>query len=335
MHKATDSPQSTGNRPLLPNDASLAAGLGSILSRDNTGTASFTILKREKNPHSSTYPSEIVTCEVGGTEKLKVFCKYSRPPTSRCDHRHGITYESYVYERVLCEFEGSVPIYNGTFEDQASGTRCLAIEFLEDSLGVSRVPVSEGLVEAAKWLGRFHARFESQAEPMHSAHIRAYDEDYFQSWTTSSSVFSRPWQRRFPELQSIFANLGQLFGSLSSSGQTSIHGEFYPKNVLVRDGKILPIDWESTGFGAGEIDLAALTEGWPYEANVDCEKAYVTARWPTGAPIEFESRLSGARVYWHLTWLGDMRIWDRQNKTKWRFAELFCLAEKLGLTSRA
>lgn len=334
MCNTADSRQANDVQPVLPDDLSLAKGLASLFKRDESDDQSVLIRKREPNPHSSTYPSEIVTCQLGDIETLTVFCKYSRPPSKRRDHRHGITYEGLVYETLLQQFEGSVPAYYGTFDDKTSGTRCLAIEHLDGCLGISLLPVSEGLIEAASWLGRFHRHFESKAELRQTSHLNRYDANYFQSWTTSSSVFSRQWLERFPELQFIFANLGQLFELLLGAIQTSIHGEFYPKNVLVRGGNVFPIDWESMACGAGEIDLAALTEGWPPEAGIDCKKAYIAARWPTGAPLGFEKSLNAARVYWHLTWLGDIRLWDRPNKTHWRFKELLALAEQLRMSRR-
>ena len=71
---------------------------------------------------------------------------------------------------------------------------------------------------------------------------------------------------------------------LTSAPQTIIHGEYYPKNILVREGEIFPVDWESAAVAAGEIDLASLTEGWPEEDKRVCQAEYCAARWPNGAP---------------------------------------------------
>ena len=82
-----------------------------------------------------------------------------------------------------------------------------------------------------------------------------------------------------------------------------IHGEYYPKNILVRDAAILPVDWESAAAGVGEIDLATLTTGWGPAVRSACEGAYVASRWPEGAPHGFERRLDLARMYVRLCWL--------------------------------
>jgi hypothetical protein len=59
---------------------------------------------------------------------------------------------------------------------------------------------------------------------------------------------------------------------------------------------IYPVDWESAAVAAGEIDLAALTEGWPPGFVEQCELEYQRARWPEGPPTGFERRLAAAPV---------------------------------------
>jgi len=57
-----------------------------------------------------------------------------------------------------------------------------------------------------------------------------------------------------------------------------IHGEFYPANVLVSDGRIRPLDFETFGLGPGVLDLAALTAGdWPGDEPQRIEAAYLAA----------------------------------------------------------
>ena len=65
------------------------------------------------------------------------------------------------------------------------------------------------------------------------------------------------------------------------------------------------MDWESAAIGAGEIDLASLTDGWPTEIAESCEREYAAARWPQGPPPEFAERLALAKLYWGLRWLGN------------------------------
>src|SRR5262249_32669584 len=74
---------------------------------------------------------------------------------------------------------------------------------------------------------------------------------------------------------------------------------------VCRGRAVYPIDWESAAVAAGEIDLASLTEGWPAWYAVQYERVYREARWPSGAPADFERRLAAARVYLAFRWLAN------------------------------
>ena len=101
----------------------------------------------------------------------------------------------------------------------------------------------------------------------------------------------------------------------------------------MQDGVIYPVDWESAAIAAGEIDLASLTDRWPSSIIEQCELEYQHARWPQGAPVEFERRLTTARLYLHFRWLGELR--DAHTAHVWRFERRFedirSLGEKLHL----
>ena len=116
-----------------------------------------------------------------------------------------------------------------------------------------------------------------------------------------------------------------------ASPRTIIHGEYYTNNALIRNRLIYPVDWESAAIAAGEIDLAALAERWPRAIVQECEVEYQRARWPAGAPPEFERRLSAARRYLHFRWLGERPDWTLREKSFWRFDQLFQTAQRMGL----
>ncbi|OLB86015.1 MAG: hypothetical protein AUI12_10110 [Acidobacteria bacterium 13_2_20CM_2_57_6] len=115
--------------------------------------------------------------------------------------------------------------------------------------------------------------------------------------------------------------------------QTVIHGEFYAKTILVQNQRVFIVDWESAAIAAGEIDLAALTEGKHWPANVvrKCERAYVRARWPEGAPPSFRRTLDAARIYLHFRWLGERPDWTVREKNLPRYEYLHASAKRLGL----
>jgi hypothetical protein len=78
-------------------------------------------------------------------------------------------------------------------------------------------------------------------------------------------------------------------------------------NILTSERGIHPVDWESAAIGAGEIDLASLTMGWPAAQAAECTGAYVANRFHGRAPANFAARLDAARLYLCLRMLGDDR----------------------------
>jgi aminoglycoside phosphotransferase (APT) family kinase protein len=116
-----------------------------------------------------------------------------------------------------------------------------------------------------------------------------------------------------------------------SDDSTVVHGELCPQNVLVARGVVCPVDWESAAWGAGEVDLAALTDGWPEDVVRACASAYQQARWPDGPPPGFERRLAAARLHNEFRWLGSRPGWTSYPRARARFQALQSAAERAGL----
>ena len=124
------------------------------------------------------------------------------------------------------------------------------------------------------------------------------------------------------------AFFGSYLDRSSGAPATVVHGEFYPKNILLVDGVVVPVDWESAMIGAGEIDLAALVDKWAPDVVEACKAAYATARWPFGAPVSFIPAFEAACLYWQLRWLGDRRERTLHECLEPRFDELRRLANQ-------
>ena len=94
---------------------------------------------------------------------------------------------------------------------------------------------------------------------------------------------------------------------LISEPQTIIHGEYYPANILIKDGAIYPIDWESAAVGPGEIDLATLIEGWDQKLAEEAKQAYIISKAASGtfSQAVFEKRLLLSQLYLFMRWWPD------------------------------
>ncbi len=189
-----------------------------------------------------------------------------------------------------------------------------------------------GMTQAASWIGKFHAAHEQRIEDPSLAFLRRYNADYYRGWAQRTFEFSRPLHGRFPWLTKLYC-ADEWFAPLLAEPQTVIHGEFYAKTILVRNQSVFMVDWESAAIAAGEIDLAALTEGkhWPAGVVQECERAYVRTRWPEGAPPGFGRTLDAARIYLHFRWLGERPDWTVREKNLSRYDHLYASAKRLGL----
>src|SRR4051812_48113795 len=265
-------------------------------ARTRAGRELVEIVDRRSTPDESTYPVEIVTCRFADGTTQELFCKYSAGLSHDVfGHRGGVGYEASVYEHVL---DGSPVRTVGFFgaHRAADGTWL----FLENLQGAERASQSVDpatMPAAAQWAGRFHAAHEATSPAI----LRRYDADYYRGWLTRTQSFAVGVLDDLSWLDELAGHFERVIETLLER-PTIVHGEYYTKNLLAKGGVMYPVDWESAAAGAGEIDLAMLTEAWPADVVEGCEAAYTEARWPGGAPSDLANRLRCARGYVLLPW---------------------------------
>jgi Phosphotransferase enzyme family len=315
---------------LLPDVQTLTRDLTSVLRGQWSPDAQLIILQREPT-NEGTFPTEIVTCQRDDGATVQVLCKYTAGHSHDAHgHRGGVAYEATVYRHVLQPLAVSTPTLYGVHTDRRTGETWLILEYVNASLRLEHAPAPAGVIMAARWVGQFHAANEARLSSTPMPFLNTYNPAYYQGWARRTSRFGGPVLQRFPWLTTLCERYGVANTLLLAPPVTIIHGEYYPKNVLYRDGIIYPVDWESAAIAAGEIDLACLTDGWPAETVRACELAYQQARWPHGSPAAFTQRLAAARLYMHFRWLGDRPEWTTR-KQSWRFEHLRSAGEQLGL----
>lgn len=279
----------------LPDLPTLERGLHAVLA--NGSSSELRVARREPNFDGS-FPHEVVTCSVDGKE-LTIFCKYGSTHTvTGYGHRGGVVREADVYRLVLAPSSASSARFIGSYVEPRTGATWLVVEYLEGGLRVNRTP-RDGMLTAARWIGAFHAEQERRHDRVERL-VPEYDLDYYLGWIerTVSNVESPPaWLAKLRD------HAEAVFAPLLDRPQTVIHGEYYPRNILVVGQTVFPIDWESTAVGAGEIDLAMLTENWSTEVVRKCVDEYRSARWSSPQP-DFERAFATARLYTQLRWLG-------------------------------
>jgi hypothetical protein len=323
---------------LLPDSITLETRLAQAFG--DPRLAPLKVLERKRPRYMSTFPNEIVTCELPDGTRQRLFCKYESGKDHRAyGHRGGLAYEAEVYRHLLQPLGSFRPGLFGAHSDDSDGGTWLILEFLERCTRLKDIRVRlkgisqpVALALAARWLGRFHEIQQARLANGAVSFLKQYDADYYNGWLQRTWEFAKPLRKTFPWLQTLCRCGKKIFAPLLVAVPTIIHGEFYINNILVRRSRVFPIDWESTAIAPGEIDLAALTEGpWRQAVVKRCQREYKGNRWPSGAPEHFLRTLDAARLYLQFRWLGDRPEWTMREKSRWRFEELRRVAQRQGL----
>jgi aminoglycoside phosphotransferase (APT) family kinase protein len=248
-----------------------------------------------------------------------------------------------VYRSGLVRTPPGAARFYGARADPARGRFWL---FLEHVTGVPLWQVGELAVwrDVAAWLGRFHARAARLEIPweLRSRLVR-HDAHFYRGWLDRARAFAK---RSGPlaapgRLDWLAERYEGVVERLTALPATVIHGEFFPSNVLVRaagdDGRICPIDWETTALGSGLIDLAALTAGrWSEAARREKAQAYQAALDRAGGgalvPHDLMGALDLCRLHLAVQMLGWSADWSppSAHSHDW-LSEAMELAESLGL----
>ncbi|HEY8468595.1 MAG TPA: aminoglycoside phosphotransferase family protein [Longimicrobiales bacterium] len=317
-------------RPLpLPAEQSLAAGLAAVFGVQPEEL----VLERRRNPQASTFPGEFVRCQLPDGRCLELCCKYGADESDGCyGHRGNAAYEAAVYRLLMRRGVPGVPCLHGTFAEPAARRTWLVLERVP-GLRIDELPDPvHAMRAAAAWAGRLHAKNPLAKARDAGVPLIRHTLSYYLGWIHRTIEFARPLHGRCPWLPELARHADELVAPLLTAPRVLIHGEYYPHNVLVHDGAVFAVDWQSAAVAAGELDLAALTEHWPAEIADACAREYREARWPAGAPASFDAVLEVARIHWLFRWLGDRPQWTLGERARWRWQMLERVAARLGLT---
>ena len=285
------------------------------------------VVSRHANVRNSSFLTEVVTCRLPGGDSLRLFCKYGNGANEATGygHRGGVSYEARVYRDLLRPLGvRTVPFY-GTHLDPGTGTTWLVLGFQPGWC----IDMRLGL--AARWIGEFHRAATGRFADRPPVWLKRYDQAYYTQWARRTSEFAEQLELGLHWLPAVCEGFESLASDLLTRRPTAIHGELYPHNVILHLDAVLPIDWESAAFGAGEIDLASLTEGWSAADLDECRREYAAARWPEGPPEDFDAAFDAARLYLDFRWLGEEPGQLMDPESRWFLDDLILRGERLGL----
>jgi hypothetical protein len=217
-----------------PSDSKLGAVLSTIFAE--SGRSGF-VTERKQFRDGGFFSSEVVTyCAQPGTETT-LFCKYSSDSGHQSfGHRGGGSYEAEVYERLLNPLKTTCPKFYGSFVDDRAARVWLVLEYVEGHLVNETLEPSMSLKIAARWIGDFHRVARDCVTRDRAACLRTYDGGYYASWAQRTSSFAGGLHDRFPWLVSLCNRFSETVGEWLTAPRTLIHGEYYPRNILVDDG---------------------------------------------------------------------------------------------------
>jgi hypothetical protein len=312
--------------PLLPDCETLTAGLTAVLGR--LGPTTVTVDEREPNPYATRSRSEIVTCRLAGGCRLRLFCKYEAKDALTWS---DVAYEGEIYRHVLRPTRSETPVFYGTYREGAAGNTWLILEHLDQCMTLEESSDPASMALAARWLGRFHAATEALAADAALPFLKRYGAAHYRERARQALRHAGPSCRDLPWLPVLCERFDALVIPLAAARPAITHGDCYPNNILCRGDAVYPIDWEHSGIDLGEMDLACLTEGWAGGYERQCLQAYRQARWPRGAPADFERTLDAARLCLLFDRLSGVPDWAGDGQSRWHRKQLRAVAERLGL----
>lgn len=217
-----------------------------------------------------------------------------------------------VYRDVLANADLDTPRYYGSKIDEWKEEPCywLFLERLSNAIPLWQCELDQWPA-AARWLKRLHERKFTQLP----ASLIRYDENFYWQWMERAANFRS-------EARAIAHRYAKVVERLTKLPTTFIHGEFYPSNILVQNGRIRPVDWETAAIGPALMDLAALCAGrFDDERRREIATIY-------GADTD---TLNDCRLHLAIQWLGWSNEWTppKEHAQNW-LAEALELAAKVG-----
>ncbi len=289
-------------------------------------------VSRTPSPHGGTLQAEIVDCLFDSGITFKVLCKYTGDNEYHGpSHKHGVAYESSIYDKVL----RNVGLRTARFFGYAHIAECscsiLVLEYLED---YQPMPGDDeqafGMAAAA--IGTFHRQMESSVPDF----VFQYTREYYLSWLDMNRKLFEGLKNPHPWIIDLGEYFREHIDLLAEAPQTMVHGEYYTKNIIMKDSDICPVDWESGAAAAGEIDLASLVDARDEACVRAAIRHYRESRWPGGVSDDalFEKRLVMAKTYFYLRWMADDKVGmiDRWSKAHWVRVNLRGIAREAGIS---
>jgi aminoglycoside/choline kinase family phosphotransferase len=169
-----------------------------------------------------------------------------------------------VYRQLLAAQRFGAPAVYASAYDEVGERYWLLLEDLGDS--TLKSGDLDDWLAAVRWLAAMHGTFLGRDGELRALGCLAeHGPDYY--WSIAQTARGNLEQacawRALARFDRLMARFESIIPLLSSQPRTLVHGDIFPRNLIVQPGhRIRPIDWESAGIGLPIWDLARLVSGW-------------------------------------------------------------------------
>jgi hypothetical protein len=219
--------------------------------------------------------------------------------------------ELFVYRDVLPQLELDTPELHGWSPPAADRDGWLALERL-DWTELWQVGDMATWEHVARWLAALHALWRPGAA---AGPLVSRDAAFYRHWPARAlRIHATADRGRRMRLTWLARRWPTLVERLLALPRTLLHGDFYPSNILVGEGRVCAVDWELAAIGPGVLDLAALVSGgWSAAERARMISAYSHAMAPSAWPgdeADLRDAVDDARLLICMQWLGWAPGWQ-------------------------
>ena len=154
----------------------------------------------------------------------------------------------------------------------------MVIEDLTDltfEAALKTTPAEELYSKAVRLLAKLRARAEKKVDPSCLAFTRAFDEalydwelHHFREWGLEIWSTTKPTAEERTQLDAIFKRIA---AQLAAAPRGFTHRDYQSRNIMVKDGELVVIDFQDALQGPRQYDLVALLR----DSYVELDRAFV------------------------------------------------------------
>ena len=225
--------------PLL-NDNELIQITEDILVEALGHSTQIKTLRRENNPSSTKFPTEVLNIETQDNREISLFLKHMDSESGKYFGKSGTNLEILVYSEILLKDSLPVPRYYGSRWNDKIKKCHLFLEMVNGKM-LKKSEVNYWYM-AARTLAKFHAYFASSAAALSQFEfLETFDCDYYKAWAEKALYSTTNRSRKLADQLSVtMQDFDEVAELLAKQPLTLVHNDLSSKNVIA-DTSVSPV----------------------------------------------------------------------------------------------